>query len=113
LRAKSEMFTGVHATIIHDHRDVERFRALLEEIQRRCLDYGLTHTSELAECAINRPPPETYAEILSELTHLNDSLSNQLKKDAVFRVPPEWKKYYEQDDLFWARSGQCISILRA
>lgn len=54
----------------------------------------------MAECVINRPPPETYAESFSELTHLNDSLSNQLKKEAVFRVPPEQKKYFEQNDLF-------------
>lgn len=99
LRARAELFKGIHASKIHDP-DVGLFRALLEKIQRRCLEYGLTHTSELAECAINRPLPDTYNEMISELTHLNDSLSNQLKKEAVFRVTPEWKKYYEQNDLF-------------
>lgn len=80
--------------------EVESFRVLLPEIQQRCLEYGLTHTSELAGCVINRPLPATYADIFSELNHLNDSLSNELKKEAVFRVPPDQKKYYEQDDLF-------------
>jgi hypothetical protein len=38
--------------------------------------------------------------MLVHLDHLNGSLSNLLQKEAVFRVEPDLKKYYEQDDLF-------------
>jgi hypothetical protein len=107
LRARSELFLGIHAPKISD-QDVRRFRALLGEMQRICLEYGLTHTAELVECVINRPAPETHADIISKLTHLNDSLSNQLKKEAVFRVPPELKEYYEQDDFFGPDVGEAF-----
>jgi hypothetical protein len=99
LRATALFFKdSVHKDASQD--EVERFRILLPEIQRICLEYGLTHTSELAECAINRPLPQNYTDVFSELNHLNDSLSNELKKEAVFRVPPERKGYFEQTNLF-------------
>jgi hypothetical protein len=80
--------------------DAQGFRVLLEAIQRECLDHGLTHTSELAGRVIGRPSPETYGQMLSELNHLNDSLSSELEKEAIFRIPPERKGYFERNDLF-------------
>jgi hypothetical protein len=82
--------------------DAQRFRVLLEMIQRKCADYNFTHTSELARCAIDRPSPETSAELFSELTHLNDSLIYELNKE-VFRIPFERKNYFEQDELFGSK----------
>jgi hypothetical protein len=67
---------------------IESFHDLLEAIHQKCLEYSLSHTSELAKRSIDRLPPATYAEMFSELNHLNDSLSNELQKEAVFRVPP-------------------------
>jgi hypothetical protein len=54
----------------------------------------------MAKRALNRPMPQTYADLFPELDHLNDSLSHELEKEAVFRVPPERKHYFEQTDLF-------------
>jgi hypothetical protein len=70
-----------------------------------CADYNFAHTSALAKCVIDRPSPETNAELYSELTHLDDSLKHELKKEAVFRIPPERKNYFEHD----ARFGQEVA----
>jgi hypothetical protein len=35
-----------------------------------------------------------------DLDHLNGSLITELKKEAVFRIPPERKDYFERSDLF-------------
>jgi hypothetical protein len=79
---------------------VNRFNALLEAVHQRCLEYGLNYTSDMAKRIIDKPALETYADIFPELDHLNGSLSYELEKEAVFRVPPERKKCYEQNDLF-------------
>jgi hypothetical protein len=80
--------------------EAERFRALLETVHQKCTDYNFNHTAELAKCTMDRPSPETNTELFYELDHLNDSLSYELKKEAIFRVPPERKDSYGRDDLF-------------
>ena len=37
--------------------------------------------------------------MVSVLDHLNDSLSDELEEEAVFRISPKRKTYFEQDDL--------------
>jgi hypothetical protein len=80
--------------------DAKKFPVLLKEIHQKCSEYNLTDSSELAKHLIAGPAPENYAELLSELNHLEYTLGRELEKEAVFRVPPDQKKYYEQDDLF-------------
>jgi hypothetical protein len=77
-----------------------QFRALLEKVQRECPPLGLMQTSEIAESIDGRPTPATYREFCIELTHLGDSLGRELKKEGIFRIPPERKGYFEQDALF-------------
>ena len=72
---------------------------LLEKIQLVCVDFGFGHTSAMAKKAINRPP-KVYGDILSELTHLHDSLSHELDGEFVFRVPSERRAYYESSAGF-------------
>src|SRR5450759_1647708 len=99
LRATSLFFKdSVHKKPPQD--EVNRFNALLEAVHQRCLEYGLNYTSDMAKRIIDKPALETYADIFPELDHLNGSLSYELEKEAVFRVPLERKKCYEQDDLF-------------
>lgn len=76
------------------------FRALLEKIQRECPPLGLMQPSEIAESINGRPTPATYRELYIELTHLSDSLGRELKKEGIFRIPPDRKLYFEQDALF-------------
>lgn len=76
------------------------FRTLLGEIQRICLEFGLAHTSELAKRAISKPAPVSCLAVFSVLDGLNDSLSTELENEAIFRIPPARKNYFEQDDLF-------------
>jgi hypothetical protein len=76
------------------------FAALLKTIHQKCLEYGLIDTSDMAKRLLDGVAPETYADMFSDLNHLNGSLSNQLEKEAVFRVPSELKGYYGRDDLF-------------
>ena len=54
----------------------------------------------LAKKALTRPLPATYADMFSALTYLDDSLSTELERESVFRIPPERKGYFEQDELF-------------
>lgn len=85
---------------VEELSDADRFQSLLEAVHQKCLDFGFTHTSELAKRAMSRAPPKTYAVMDAALTHLNDSLSHELEKEAFFRIPPEQKGYFEQDALF-------------
>jgi hypothetical protein len=80
--------------------EVDRFHLLLEAIQRRCLENNLTYTADMAKRILDRPLPKTYVDMFPELDHLNDSLSHELEKEAVFRISPERKDYYEQTALF-------------
>jgi hypothetical protein len=75
--------------------DANGFRRLLEEIPRVCPEYGLTHTSDLAARVSARKPLKTYAELCVVLNDLNDAIINELEKEAIFRISPERKSYYE------------------
>lgn len=78
----------------------DRLSALLAEIARECPEHGLTHTSDMAALVSGRTPPATYLELFQVLNHLDDALSNELGKEAILRIPPDRKDYYERDDLF-------------
>jgi hypothetical protein len=43
--------------------------------------------------------------MFSDLDHLNGSLSSELEKEAVFRISPERKCYFEQDELFGPKAA--------
>jgi hypothetical protein len=77
-----------------------QFRALLKKVQRECPPLGLMQTSEIAESIDVRPTPATYRELSIELAHLGDSLGRELKREGIFRIPPERKNYFEQNALF-------------
>jgi hypothetical protein len=94
LRGSSSFSPNVSAS------EAQRFRDLLERLHRTCMDYSFIHTAELARCAIDRTSPETNAELFLELDHLNDSLGIELKREGVFRIPPERKDFFERDTLF-------------
>jgi len=59
----------------------------------------LSHTAEMAKRAAQREAT-TYDDVYHSLTHLNDSLTNELEREAIFRIAPERKGYYDQGDLF-------------
>jgi hypothetical protein len=100
LRARAEFWNDRPAREVFES-DARIFPVLLEAIHRKCLDYGFTHIAELAKRIVQRNAPlRTYSDILSPLNHLNDSLSHELETEAVFRIPPERKDYFERDDLF-------------
>ena len=80
--------------------EIHRYGVLLGSTHQRCLEFGLIYTSDLAQRIIDKGVPETYADLFSELDHLDGSLGYELQKEAVFRVPPEHKGYYEQNNLF-------------
>jgi hypothetical protein len=98
LRRGAEVFRGLESQVAP--HDSKAFEILLQTIQRMCLDYGFTHTSELAQRIISRSLPKTEDEMFYALTHLNDSLSSELERESLFRIPLERKDYFERDDLF-------------
>ena len=100
LRTEAKSWRGSSSIKDIFESDANAFRALLKSIHQTCLDYGFTHTSDLAQRLIDRDPPKTYDVMVSALDHLNDSLSHELGKEAVFRIPPERKTYFERDDFF-------------
>jgi len=77
-----------------------QFRALLEKVQRECPPLGFQQTSEIAESIAGRPTPAGYRELSIELAHLGDSLGRELKKEGIFRIHPDRKKYFDQTNLF-------------
>ena len=80
--------------------DPKLFKALLGNIQNVCTEYGFAHTSELAKRSMKRPPAENYRDVSLIIDHLNDSLTSELEKEAICRIPPERKNYFEHDYLF-------------
>jgi hypothetical protein len=80
--------------------EIERFSALLAEVRRRCSEFGLDYTADMAKRIASKPVPKTYAELFPELDHLNDSLIYELDREAAFRVHQERKGCYGRDDLF-------------
>jgi hypothetical protein len=100
LRANARFWNDQPSREVFDS-DARIFPVLLEEIHRKCLAFGFTHTAELAKRIIQRNPSlKTYSDILSPLNHLNDSLNHELEAEAVFRIPDRRKEYFERDDLF-------------
>jgi hypothetical protein len=83
-----------------DDIDAKRFELLLKAIRRECLALGLTSTHEMAERLIDKATPGHYAVMFVDLDHLDGSFHTALKKEAVFRIPPERKGHFEQDELF-------------
>ncbi len=102
LRRTAELYKDAGSTSsgIVSVSDAERFQALLKTIQRECLPLGLTPPGEMAKRLIDKTLPEIYATMLADLDHLDGSLSTELNKEAVFRIPPERKAYFEQTNLF-------------
>jgi hypothetical protein len=100
-RLKSEAEVYKLLPKVQDWHD-SAFRDLLETIVKECPKYGFDHTAALATRSLARPLPKIYADMVSALTFLNDSLSNELEKESVFRIPFERKNYFERDDLFGA-----------
>jgi hypothetical protein len=100
LRTEAKSWRGSSPTREIFESDAAAFQALLKSIYEMCLDYDFTHTSDQAKRLIDRSPPGNYGVMVSAIDHLNDSLSHELEKEAVFRILPERKGYFEQTDLF-------------
>jgi hypothetical protein len=79
---------------------LDDFRSLVERIERACADHELVQTSEFAKRILGRPLPRFDHDLAAELNHLDDSLSTELKKEALLRVPPERVDYFKCDKLF-------------
>lgn len=79
--------------------EAQEYRNLLAAIQKACKEHGFSHTAEMAKRAAQREAT-TYDDVHYNLIALNDSLTNELAREAIFRVPPERTAYYERDDLF-------------
>ena len=79
--------------------DAQKYKSLVAAIQKACEEHGLSHTAEMAKSPTERQA-ETYDDVYYQLIHLNDSLTSELKREAIFQIPPERTDYYEQVDLF-------------
>jgi hypothetical protein len=99
LRRTAEIYKDTRREV--DEIDAKSFRILLKTIQRECLVVGLTDPQEMAERLIDKDtPPESYSFMIGDLDHLDASLRAALNKEAVFRIPPARKGYFEQTDFF-------------
>jgi hypothetical protein len=98
LRRTAELYKGGHHRV--DQPDSMNFQALLQDIQRECLALRLTDPQEMAERLIAKAPPEFYSFMFVDLDHLDGSIRNALNKEAVVRISPARKGYFEQTDLF-------------
>jgi hypothetical protein len=98
LRRTAELYKDANRR--PDSADTRIFQALVLEIHQECVALGLTAPYEMANRLIEKAPPKTYAIMFADLDHLDGSLTTELKKEAVFRIPPERKDYFEPPDLF-------------
>src|ERR1700730_9119115 len=80
-----------------DRRD-QLYSKLLSRIQEVCVEHGFSHTADMAKRAAQREAT-TYDDIHYSLTHLNDSLTSELEGEAIFRILPAHRGYFEQVDL--------------
>jgi hypothetical protein len=101
LRRTAEVYKDTRRSV--DDTDAESFQLLLKAIQRECLALGLTAPKEMAKRLIDKAPPETYGVLFVDLDHLDGSPGTALEKEAVFRIPPERKDFFERDKLFGAK----------
>ena len=98
LRRTAEVYKNTHREV--HNSDAKSFQVLLKEIERECLALGLTPPNEMAKRLIDKAPPETYSVMFVDLDHLDGSLRTALEKEAVFRIPPERKGFFERGKLF-------------
>ena len=100
LRGRAELLRGstYHRPGLSES-DAQSYVVLLKALQK-CSAYNFYHTAEMAKRIAGRTLCADYNDLYSELTHLNDSLSHELEKEAVFRIAPEQKDYFERNDLF-------------
>jgi hypothetical protein len=89
---------NTHAKMIPEYSVT--FSQLLKDIITECGRFSFPHTADMAKRVSNRLSPDNYAEIFFVISHLNDSLSAELEREAVFRIPSERRDYFEHDDLF-------------
>jgi hypothetical protein len=101
LRRTAEVYADEPKTL--DDIDKHRISELFYAIHRECLTLGLIPPHEMALRLIERGTPKNYAILFADLNHLDGSIDTELKKEAVFRISPERKGYYEQDELFGPR----------
>jgi hypothetical protein len=80
--------------------EIKRCETLLGEVHRVCSEYGFEYTADMAKRAIEKGTPQTHNDIFGVLEHLNDSLSYELGREAIVRIPEELKSFFEADDLF-------------
>jgi hypothetical protein len=101
LRRTAEVYADA-LTELHDI-DKHKISTLLDAIQQGCLALGLIPPYEMAVRLTERGMPRNHAVLLSDLDHLDGSIDTELKKGAVFRIPPERKDYFEQNELFGSK----------
>jgi hypothetical protein len=77
----------------------QKYKDLLAAILKACAEHGLSYTADIVARAARREV-KTYGDLSHELTHLDDLLTSELARESIFRIHPDRKDYYEQDDLF-------------
>lgn len=101
LRNNAEVYRTAQRAVDSTHDN--QFRDLLERMAHECTDHGWGHISVLANNTINRAPMKSYAEMYSALNIFDDSIRGELERESVFRISPERKHFYEQDNLFGSK----------
>ena len=91
LRGRAELLRGstYHRPGLSES-DAQSYVVLLKALQK-CSAYNFYHTAEMAKRIAGRTLCADYNDLYSDLTHLNDTLSHELEKEAVFRIAPEQK----------------------
>src|ERR1700682_6312050 len=83
--------------------DRYEFSNLLKELKRECVVHGFIHSAEIVDLIVSRKTPKKYNDMSPVLTQLDDSLSNELKREAIVSIPSERKGYFEHDELFGSK----------
>jgi hypothetical protein len=100
LRASAELLNSGKIVSQINEWNSRLFQELLEKIRRECPALDLIQPAEIAESIAKRSAPTSYSQLIIELNHLSESFGRELKKELIFRIPPERKNYFESDSLF-------------
>ncbi|HEY8697176.1 MAG TPA: hypothetical protein VIM02_06125 [Rhizomicrobium sp.] len=99
LRTRAEIYSKIDDGKL-DAVYAKAFGYILGRLQEASPKYSLGHTADMVALIGGRDTPPKLSQLCQVLTHLNDSITSELKKQNLLRLSPTSSGYFEQQALF-------------